>query len=225
MRRPNRVIPGSARNLVTATLAVTFGFTSLILFLELRSFNLPGNFEGYEPDQPIAFSHLLHAGEMEVGCLYCHSAATKSRFAGIPSSDVCMKCHSFVTASLGRIRAEEKLAREEQREPRPVVSEEVALIYQSLGLNAKLERVGATRPIAWTRIHNLPDFAYFDHRAHVGAGVECQRCHGPVQTMEKVRQIEDLSMGWCVNCHRMVDGTRLSDRNVYPSIDCVTCHY
>ena len=225
MTRPNRVTGGAARNLVTATLTVTLAFTSLILFQELRSFHLPGNFQDYEPDQPIAFSHLLHAGEMEIGCLYCHSAATRSRFAGIPSSDVCMKCHRFVSASLGSVRAEEKLAAAEQRKARPVVSDGVARIYQSLGLNEKLERVAATRPIAWTRVHNLPDFAYFDHRAHVGAGVGCQRCHGPVETMEKVRQIEDLSMGWCVNCHRMVDGTRLSNRSVYPSIDCVTCHY
>lgn len=216
---------GSRRDLVTAVLLVTFVFSALILFTKVSAFNLPGNFQGYEPGQPIAFSHRLHAGEMEISCLYCHSEASKSRFAGIPSADECMNCHRFVTAPLGAIRAEEQQAQEENREVRPVTSREVAKIYRALGLNSKMEPGGSPEPIAWTRVHNLPDFAYFDHRAHVGAGVACQRCHGPVETMERVRQMESLSMGWCVSCHRLVEGTRLTTKEVHPSIDCATCHF
>ena len=216
---------GSARNLVTAVLLVTLGFSTLILLSKLSAFHLPGNFQDYEPQQPIAFSHRLHAGEMEVPCLYCHSGAAKSRFAGIPSANVCMNCHRFVTASLGAVRAEDRLAQQENREARPVVSQEVEKLYRALGLDSDLKQAGQAEPIAWVRVHNLPDFAYFDHRAHFGAGVDCQRCHGPVETMERVRQIEDLSMGFCVNCHRQVEGTRLADREVHPSIDCATCHF
>lgn len=215
----------SGRNLVTAVLLVAFVFSALILLSKVSAFNLPGNFEGYEPDQPIAFSHRLHAGEMEIACLYCHSEAAKSRFAGIPSADECMNCHRFVTAPLGAVRAEEKRARDEMREPRPVVSQELAKVYAALGLNSAMEQERTGRSIAWTRVHNLPDFTYFDHRAHVGAGVNCQRCHGPVETMERVRQTEDLSMGWCVNCHRLVEGTRPAAREVHPSTDCSACHY
>ena len=100
-------------------------------------------------------------------------------------------------------------------------------MYDALGLDAKLQPDPARtpQPIAWTRIHNLPDFVYFDHRAHVGAGVACQTCHGPVETMERVRQTPDLSMGWCVNCHRDAARSGLNGRAVHPSTDCSTCHY
>jgi hypothetical protein len=81
------------------------------------------------------------------------------------------------------------------------------------------------RPIAWVRVHNLPDFACFDHRPHVNAGVECQQCHGQVQNMERVRQVEDLSMGWCVNCHRQTGVTGVPGKKVKPSTDCAVCHY
>jgi len=79
--------------------------------------------------------------------------------------------------------------------------------------------------VAWTRIHSLPDFVYFDHRAHVNAGVVCQQCHGPVETMERVRQVSDLSMGWCVNCHRDANEKGIGGRRVNASINCSTCHY
>jgi len=80
-------------------------------------------------------------------------------------------------------------------------------------------------PLAWVQVHKLPDFVYFDHRAHGNAGVECQRCHGPVETMERVRQVEDLSMGWCVNCHRQVNQTGVADKPVEASLDCDACHH
>jgi hypothetical protein len=81
------------------------------------------------------------------------------------------------------------------------------------------------RPIPWVKIHNLPDHAAFDHRVHVRAGVSCQQCHGPVETMERVRQVQDLSMGWCVNCHRDVNRHGVAGKKVQASIDCAACHY
>jgi hypothetical protein len=80
-------------------------------------------------------------------------------------------------------------------------------------------------PIEWVKVHNLPDFVYFNHSAHVTAGVECQTCHGEVQTMERVRQVNDLSMGWCVNCHRDANANGVKGKKVYASTDCITCHF
>ncbi|MCC7418460.1 MAG: cytochrome c3 family protein [Acidobacteria bacterium] len=139
-----------------------------------------------------------------------------------------MNCHRFITAPLGAVRAEEELAKAEGRPVRPVVSPELRKLYDALGLDASLQRDPARTPraIAWTRVHSLPDFVYFDHRAHVGGGVTCQTCHGPVETMERVRQVSDLSMGWCVNCHR-AGGANVAapTRPLAPSSDCSTCHY
>ena len=177
--------------------------------------------------QPIAYSHRLHAGELQIDCLYCHSGAETSRHAGIPSASVCMNCHKFVSASLGAVRAEDELAQQENRRPREVVSPELAKLYSALGLgeNRELDDGLKPEPISWIKVHNLPDHAYFDRRAHVGAGVKCQTCHGPVETMERVRQAEDLSMGWCVNCHRAASQTGILGRAVDASINCSTCHY
>ncbi|MGC8915414.1 MAG: cytochrome c3 family protein [Thermoanaerobaculum sp.] len=186
----------------------------------------PGNQQGYEPDQPIAFSHRLHAGELGVDCLYCHWGAEKSRHAGIPGASVCMNCHRFVMAPWGAVRAEDEAAQKQNRKPKPVVSPELAKLYRALGLAADgtLARVGEPQPIAWVRVWRLPDFVFFDHRPHVAAGVSCQTCHGPVETMERMRLVRDLAMGWCVNCHRQKRetgaGTVLEART-----DCAVCHF
>lgn len=193
----------------------------------LAAMRLPGNHQGYSPEQPIAYSHRLHAGELGIQCLYCHTAAERGRHAGIPSADVCMNCHKFVTASLGAARAEAELAKEQGRERREVVSAELQKLYDALGLDEKRvrdpERVQT--PLRWKRVHRLPDFAYFDHSRHVGAGVECQRCHGPVETMERVRQYSTLRMGWCVDCHREVNARGVNGQPAKASIDCAACHY
>lgn len=231
---------------VSIVLLVLVGFGLLALMPNLSAVHLPGNELGYEPTQPIAFSHRLHAGELQVSCLYCHSGAEKSRHAGIPSANVCMNCHRFVTAPFGAVRAEDEQAKKENRAPRRIVSPEIQKIYDALALNAQLQPDPGKRPapIAWTKVHNLPDFVYFDHRPHVNAGVACQTCHGPVEAMERVRQMQDLSMGWCVNCHRDINRAGLDGkgnftsapapaaqgptpvtRRVYASIDCSTCHY
>ncbi len=211
------------------TLVLLIGISGSVLTLlpKVGLYRLPGNQRGYEPPQPIAFSHRLHAGDLQISCLYCHYAAEESRHAGIPAASLCMNCHRFVTAPLGAVRAEDELAKKENRAPRRIVSPELQKLYDALALNEKMQRDAAKTPtpIAWVKVHNLPDFVYFDHRAHVNAGVACQQCHGPVETMERMRQVSDLTMGWCVNCHRGVNATGVAGRKVYASIDCATCHY
>lgn len=209
--------------ILTWLLLVGLVLSLLALVPQLAALRLPGDQRGYEPVQPIAFSHRLHAGELQVACLYCHSGAERSRHAGIPPANVCMNCHRFVSAPLGAIRAEDDLAKREGRQPRSVVSPELKKLYDALALGENMQRDPGKEPhpLAWTRVHHLPDFVYFDHRPHVGAGVTCQRCHGPVETMERVRQEQSLTMGWCVNCHREASRTGVAAA----SIDCSTCHY
>jgi hypothetical protein len=202
--------------ILTIVLGVAILFSGVLLASRSAMFRLPGNHQGYEPVQPIAYSHRLHAGELQIQCQYCHFGADKSRHAGIPPASVCMNCHKFVTAPLGALQAEDELAEKEKRAPRPVVSSELRKLY---------EAVNTGTPIAWTRIHRLPDFAYFDHRPHVAAGVACQECHGPVESMERVRQVSGLSMGWCVNCHRTANRTGVVAKHVNASINCSTCHF
>jgi hypothetical protein len=203
------------QRILTILLAVAVLFSAMALVPRLMATRLPGDHRGFEPVQPIEYSHRLHAGELGVPCLYCHSGAERSRHAGIPAASTCMNCHRFVKAKRATVRAEEELAKKEGRKPRLVVATEIA----------KLEKAVQTKtPIRWARIHQVPDFVYFDHRPHVSAGLECQKCHGPIETMERVRQVESLNMGWCVNCHRGRDGTRLKGLPVKASSDCSSCH-
>src|SRR5574340_1617486 len=150
---------------LTRILASALVFSVLLLIPKLGAVRLTGTQTGYEPPQPIAFSHRLHAGEMQVSCLYCHSGAERSRHAGIPAANVCMNCHRFVTAPLGAVRAEEEAAQKEGRKPAQVISPELAKLYDALALNAEMkpDPNKAPHPIQWTQVHNLPDFVYFDH--------------------------------------------------------------
>lgn len=213
--------------IVTIILSIGLALGVVLLGRSLSSVHLPGNQQGYEPIQPIAYSHRLHAGELQIACGYCHTGAEKSRHAGIPSANICMNCHKFVTTTLGAMHAEDDLAQKEKRQPRRLVSPELQKLYDALALNQRLERDSSKQeqPIAWMRIHKLPDFASFDHRPHVAAGVECQQCHGQVTAMERMRQAETLGMGWCVNCHRDVNRTGVAGKQVQASIDCQVCHY
>jgi len=215
------------RRVRTAILAVTAFVVLVSVLPRLAASRSPGNHQGYEPVQPIAYSHRLHAGELRIPCLYCHSGAEKGRHAGIPSANVCMNCHRAVTAPLGMVRAEEERAKAEGRKPEPVVSEQIRRLYDALGLDDKgsFDPARPRTPLRWKQVHRLPDFAYFDHRAHVAAGVSCQTCHGPVETMERVRQHLNLSMGWCVNCHRDAAVNGWGGKPVAPSTDCTACHY
>lgn len=213
--------------MTTIVLAVAVALAAVLVTVRIGSIRLPGNHQGYEPVQPIAFSHRLHAGELQMACLSCHSGAERSRHAGIPSATSCMACHRFVTAPFDAIRAEAALAVSEKREPLPIVSPELRKLYDALALGEDLKPSpsGAPASLEWIKIHNVPDFVYFDHRAHVTAGVTCQSCHGPVETMERVRQLESLNMGWCVSCHRDPHAAGVTGRQVAASTDCAACHY
>lgn len=185
-----------------------------------------GRQQGYSPDQPIKYSHQLHAGLNQINCQYCHSSAAQGKHANIPSLNVCMNCHKGIQE--GAVNG--KYGRKE-----------IAKIYASVGFDpntlqyikdySKMEKADAdklftewlkgdeknkptdadiaevlqfvNKPVEWVRIHNLPDHVYFNHSQHVTvAGLECQTCHGQIQEMEVVQQFAPLSMGWCVNCHR-----------------------
>jgi len=216
----------SART-VAALVAVASAL-ALVVVVQASSLRLPGDHTGYEPDQPVLFSHQVHAGDLGVSCLYCHGGAEKSRHAGVPTAEVCMTCHRFVPAPLGALRAEEEAAAKEGREKRPVVSPEVRKVFRALALDDEGKPIAGARPapIEWTRVHDLPDFAVFDHRPHVAAGLACQTCHGPVEAMHRVRQEASLTMGWCVSCHRTINRTGLPDgRKANASTDCSACHH
>lgn len=156
-----------------------------------------GRQQGYQPVQPIYYSHKVHAGTNQISCLYCHSGAQDSKHANIPSVNVCMNCHMSVKEYGG-----EPLFREDGTSVN--ANAEIEKLYKYAGWNPDLKKYDKPgSPIEWIRIHNLPDFVYFNHSQHVKVGrVQCQTCHGEIQNMGEVHQFADLSMGWCVNCHR-----------------------
>lgn len=141
---------------------------------------------GYAPDQPIKFSHKLHAGQYGIDCQYCHTGVEKSKNANIPSPNICMNCHVAV-----------------QSGPK-YGTEEISKIYSAIGFDPGTGNYsGETKPIEWVRIHNLPDHVYFNHQQHVVAGnLDCENCHGNVKEMEVVQQVSLLEMGWCIDCHK-----------------------
>ena len=226
-----------ARRLVTLVLLIGLILSSVVLAGRLWTYPLPGNQQLYEPKQPIAFSHRQHAGDLQISCVYCHYGAEKSRHAGIPPASICMTCHRFVTAPQKELIPELLEARKYNRKPKPIISDELKILYDSLGLDEKLERDPnkTPKPIRWVKVHNLPAYTCFDHRAHLRAGVKCQDCHGKVETMDRLRQVEDLSMGWCVNCHRNPQATGedgkkhqiagADGKNLRVSTDCAVCHH
>lgn len=182
--------------------------------------------QNYQPKQPIAFSHKIHAGQFEIDCKYCHTGALKGKQANIPSPNICMNCHSQI------------------KEGTNTGTGEIAKIYAAIGFDpATSTYTGKQKPIEWVRIHNLPDLAYFNHSQHVNvAGVECQTCHGPIQEMDVVKQYSLLTMGWCIDCHRKTDvntkGNAYYDKLLelhnskkalkvedIGGIECAKCHY
>lgn len=184
---------------------------------------------GYMPEQPIKFSHKLHAGKHQVDCQYCHTGASKSKNAWIPSTNVCMNCHKGVES--GPVYGKSEIAKiymsagfnpesKQYFDSSTPVDKVVEVFSKWMSDDAKtknltgaleeVKKIGFNKPIEWIRIHNLPDHAYFNHAQHIAVGgkdkngnaIECQTCHGPVQEMEVVYQYSPLSMGWCINCHR-----------------------
>lgn len=155
--------------------------------------------QGYAPVQPIHYSHKIHAGDNQIDCNFCHSSARKSKTAGIPSLNVCMSCHKNISEV-----AEETATEEYSKE---FYDGEIAKLYKAVGWSPEeQEYSGKTEPVKWVRIHNLPDFAYFNHSQHVTvAGIACQTCHGEVESMEIMEQFAPLTMGWCIDCHRQTN--------------------
>jgi mono/diheme cytochrome c family protein len=170
---------------------VVFFFTALVLKTVIDGAFTIGVQQGYQPTQPINYSHKLHAGQYEIDCNYCHTGVRKSKSANIPSPNICMNCHSNIKNVGGQ----------------PGISTEISKIYAAVDYNPETGEYGNnTKPIEWVRIHNLPDLAYFNHSQHVAvAEIECQTCHGPIQEMDVVYQYSNLTMGWCINCHRETD--------------------
>lgn len=185
--------------------------------------------QGYQPAQPINYSHRIHAGDNKIACQYCHSGAYKGKTAGIPSANVCMNCHKYI------------------KEGKVTGKEEIAKIYQALGYDPEEGKYSKeSNPIKWIRIHNLPDLSYFNHSQHVVVGkVACQQCHGQVQEMDTVKQFAPLTMGWCVDCHRKSE-VKMAGNGYYKDLhdalakkykdqpitvdkigglDCAKCHY
>ena len=153
--------------------------------------------QGYMPVQPIHYSHKIHSGDNEIECKYCHSSARVSKHSGIPSLNVCMNCHM----NIAEYNGEEDLEKGYTKE---FYTNEIKKLYKAVGWDEENQRyTGETQPVKWVRIHNLPDFVYFNHAQHVDvAGIDCQKCHGPVEEMEIMYQHSSLTMGWCIDCHR-----------------------
>jgi mono/diheme cytochrome c family protein len=168
--------------------------------------------QDYEPIQPIHYSHRIHAGDNGIDCKYCHSAARVGKHSNIPSLNVCMNCHK----NIGEV-APETLA--EGNEYGVDYNNEIQKLYDAVGWDKSTQKyTGKTTPVKWVRIHNLPDFVYFNHSQHVTvAGVECQKCHGPVEEMEIMKQHSPLTMGWCVNCHRETN-VKVEDNEYYKKV-------
>ena len=217
---------GNNKRIVAVIVIVLLGYGSKegwnsLLYLDVQ--------QGYEPEQPIWFSHKIHAGTNGINCVYCHSGAEKGKTAGIPSANVCMNCHKAI------------------KDGTFTGDKEIPKIYAALDYDVEKETYGEnTSPINWIRVHNLSDLAYFNHSQHVVVGeVECQTCHGPVEDMHVMRQESMLTMGWCVDCHRKTE-VKMEGNEYYTElhaklvekhngekitvdkmggIDCARCHY
>jgi len=158
-------------NKIPATIVVSLlGFLCTTIFVFWYWFSPKHLNVGYMPEQPIHYSHKLHAGTMGIDCRYCHFNVERGQFAGVPPTEVCMNCHTLVKTT----------------------SPEIIKVR---------EAYSSGQPIPWVRIHKLPEFAYFNHSAHVNKGVSCVVCHGRIDQMDVVHQVQPLSMSWCLDCH------------------------
>ncbi len=198
-------------------MAAIVGFIALGAWMTNGGIKM-GRQKNYMPSQPIFYSHKVHAGINQINCQYCHSGAEKGRHAMIPSTNVCMNCHKGINEYTG----------EEQHKMVSLEGEhingnkEIETLYKYAGWDPtkKSYKINATgnvdaKPVPWVKIHNLPDHVYFSHATHVKNGkVACQRCHGPIQEMDEVYQFTDLSMGFCINCHRETK-VQFQDNNYY----------
>jgi len=193
-------------------------FVSVVLLLLISAYYVFGFLmqvgvdQGYMPVQPIHYSHKIHAGANQIECKYCHSSARVSKHSGIPSLNVCMNCHQNITDYNGEEDLENGYTKE-------FYTNEIKKLYAAVGWDEENQvYTGNTEPVKWIRIHNLPDFVYFNHAQHVMVGeVKCQTCHGPVEEMEIMYQYSPLTMGWCINCHRETN-VKVKDNEYYTKI-------
>lgn len=191
---------------------------SVILLLLSSAYFVYGYFmqvgvdQGYMPVQPIHYSHKIHAGANQIECKYCHSSARVSKHSGIPSLNVCMNCHR----NIAEYNGEEDL---ENGYTKDFYTKEIKKLYAAVGWDETNQQyTGETQPVKWVRIHNLPDFVYFNHAQHVEVGeIACQKCHGPVEEMEIMYQYSPLTMGWCINCHRETN-VKIENNEYYAKI-------
>jgi hypothetical protein len=201
---------------LVAVLGITFGLIGVVGFIWYY-FSPEYTDVGYRPEQPVPYSHKLHAGNLGMDCLYCHTSVEKSAKANVPPTQTCMNCHTLI-------------------------------LTESKKLLQVRESWNTGMPIEWVRVHKVADYAYFNHSSHVNVGVGCASCHGNVAEMEKVIQVEPLSMGWCLDCHRNPDEhlrpvsevTNMywtppenqaeiaakikKEKNINPPVDCSGCH-
>lgn len=183
---------------------------------------------GYKPVQPLPFSHALHAGKLKMDCRFCHNTVDRAGFAAIPPTATCGKCHNGAPDAAGNTKT--------------------AIHTKSPKLLLVRESLASGNPVPWNKVHDLPDYAYFNHSAHVARGVSCVSCHGRVDQMEEVKQVKELSMAWCLSCHRHPEpnlrpkelvtqldwvapedpevlGAKLrADLHINPPENCSTCH-
>jgi len=186
------------RNKVYITLVILLLFILGGYWLVQGAIGL-GRTKDYQPEQPIFYSHKVHAGINQISCLYCHGNAWEGKHATPPALNVCMNCH----AAINDYTKGPKLYREDGSEVDGTA--EIQKLYSYTGYDPKTGRYNTehAKPVEWTKIHNLPDHVFFSHAQHIRAGkVQCQTCHGPIQEMNEVKQFADVSMGWCINCHR-----------------------
>ncbi|MGE5235250.1 MAG: cytochrome c3 family protein [Acidobacteriota bacterium] len=202
------------RPTLAAVLVITPVYVVILVWL---GFSPKTTDVGYQPQQPVPYSHALHAGELGIDCRYCHNTVERAAYAAVPPTQTCMNCHAKIRAT----------------------SPKLLVIRESYATGL---------PVPWVKVHDLPDYVYFNHSAHVRRGVGCVECHGRVDKMEVVSQVKELSMGWCLDCHRNPDrhlrppelvtkmdwvppenpavyGAQLRKaNNINPPTDCWTCH-
>lgn len=220
MGRYHYVFPSWTNALLPALGVIGLVAPLYVVFIVAYGFSPVTTDVGYQPVQPVPFSHEMHAGQLGLDCRYCHATVEYAAKAAIPPTQTCFNCHTQIRKDSPRL----------------------ALLWKSYETGM---------PVEWVRVHDLPDYTYFDHSAHVTRGVGCVECHGRVDKMEVVYQYASLSMGWCLDCHddpeprvrdpelltRMNWGLDLDEEqrravgrgwlelnNIDPSPRCSTCH-
>lgn len=205
------------KNKVYIALAAVICFIAVGVYLSKGGVNM-GRQQGYMPKQPIFYSHKVHAGINKINCQYCHSGAEKGRHAMVPSTNVCMNCHKQINEYTGAETYPLYTAEGVEVDG----TAEIQKLYEYAGwdpakkdYNRDAEGNILAKPMDWVKVHNLPDHVYFNHSLHVVSGkVQCQQCHGNIEEMDEVKQEAELSMGWCINCHRETD-VQFKDNHYY----------